>query len=288
MAKTIPPELANLPPPSVIEVPSHQARFLSLQQQAIAIFTAAGVPYDMAQLESDPLQVLLQTSAYQDIVLRTRINEAIKSWFLAYATGGDLDVLANWYDVYRLPGETDDALTSRVILAIQGRSPGGTEARYTFIARSADVRVASAKVYTVGRDPTINVAIFSTDNNGVAGPDLLAKVNAALQASTVRMVNDRIVVASAARQTINMEADYWLLPDAAESTEQIMRDSLAAAWTRDMLLGRNFVLTWAIAKLQVDGVQKIEMKLPAADIIIPSNQAAARGSLVLNLKGRDY
>lgn len=285
---TLPPELANLPAPSLVETISYESRLAVLKTRLVEIFVAAGIEYDVQDLETDPAQILLQVSAYQDVLLRQRVNEAIKSWFLAYATGGDLDVLAQWYDVARLAGETDDALRRRVVLSIQGRSTGGTEARYRAIALGADVRVADATVYTVGRDPTIHVAVFSTAAGGVADAALLAKVDAALQAPTVRMVNDTIVVASAAQQTIAVTAKVWLLPQAPESTLATISAYLSAAWARDMLLGRDLTLSWLIAQLQRDGVHRIELVTPAADIEIPFNQAAALGVVTLTAQGRVY
>ncbi len=284
----IPPELASLPPPSIIEAISYEARLAELRAKLVQIFADAGIDYDVENLETDPAQILQQVSAYQDMLLRQRINEAIQSWFLAYAVGGDLDVLAQWYDVARLAAESDAALRRRVVLAIQGRSTGGTEARYRSIALGADVRVADAAVYTVGRDPTIHVAVFAVDNNGVADAPLLTKVNTALQAPTVRMVNDTIVVASAAQQVIAIAANVWLLPQAPESVLTTMQASLAAAWVRDMLLGRDLTQSWLLAHLQVDGVQRVEVTAPAADVVMPFNQAAGLGVVTLVKMGRAY
>ena len=284
----LPPELAGLPAPSLVETISYEARYAELRDRLVEVFTTAGIDYTVEDLETDPAQILLQVSAYQDVLVRQRVNEAIRSWFLAYATGGDLDVLAQWYDVYRLLDETDAALKRRVVLAIQGRSTGGTEARYRSIALGADVRVADTAVYTVGRDPTIQVAVFATDNSGVADAALLASVDAALQAPDVRMVNDTIVVASAAQQVIDVTANVWLLPSAPETTLDTMRASLAAAWGRDMLLGRDATRSWIVSKLQVDGVQRVELVAPASDIEIAFNRAAALGVVTLTKIGRAY
>ncbi|KFL31737.1 hypothetical protein JP75_06635 [Devosia riboflavina] len=284
----LPPELAGLPEPALVDDLSYANIKTAFIARLKAEFDAVGIDYDVDMLQTDPGVILMQVAAYIDTNLRQRINEAIKSWFLAYARGGDLDVLAQWYDVTRMVGETDDALRSRIVLAIKGRSPGGTEDRYKFIARSADVRVADASVYRVGRDPTVHVAVFSTDNSGVADATLLAKVDAALQSSAVRMVNDTIVVASAARQAGTITANYWLLPSANQVVvEAAMRASLAAAWAADMVLGRDVIRSWVLSKLQVAGVQKVEL-VGFADVAIPSNQAAALGAVTLNLVGRAY
>lgn len=284
----LPTELAALPPPKLVEALSYETRLGELRGQLEQIFAVAGIDYDVGSLETDPAQILLQVSAYQDIVLRQRINEAIRSWFLAYADGGDLDILAQWYDVERLVGETDAALRKRVVLAIQGRSTGGTEARYRSIALGADVRVADAAVYTVGRDPTVHVAIFSTISGGIADASLLAKVDAALQDPAVRMVNDIIVVSSAAQQAVDIEANVWLLPSAADSLLGTMQANLTDAWARDMALGRDVTRSWVLSKLQLDGVHKVELIAPAADIVIPSNRAAALGTVTLHHVGRSF
>lgn len=284
----LPPELAGLPPPSLVEIIDSEERLSQRWTKFLEYCQALNFPYDVEGSENDPGAPLLQSSQYEENLLRQRINEAIRSWFLPFASGGDIDIMAQWYDVARLPGEQDMALKRRVVLAIQGRSTGGTEARYRSIALGADVRVADAAVYTVGRDPTVHVAIFSNEANGVASASLLAKVNSALQAPAVRMVNDIIVVASAAQETIAVTANYWLLPSAPESTAATMEANLRRAWLLNMMLGRDPVRSWISAQLQVDGVQRIELIAPSTDIEMPFNRAAALGLVTLNKMGRAY
>ena len=132
------------------------------------------------------------------------------------------------------------------------------------------------------------MAVFATDNSGVADAALLAKVDAALQAPDVRMVNDTIVVASAAQQIVNVSASVWLLPSASESVLALMETNLRAAWARDMLLGRDLTRSWLLAQLQIDGVQRIELVAPSADIEVPFNKAGALGSVTLTKIGRAY
>ena len=284
----LPAELANLPLPIIIEQISYEDRYAAFRNQLVAIFAAAGIEYDVEDLETDPAQILLQTASYSDLLLRQRINEAIRANLLAFANGTDLDHLAQFYDVERLTGESDSALRVRVVLAIRGRSTGGTEPRYRSVALGADPRVADAAVYTVGRDPTVHVAVFSRDNAGVADAELLAKVDAALQAPAVRMVNDRIVVAAASRVAMPVTANIWLLPETSAAIVEQMKAKLSAAWAAQMGLGRDVTRSWLIANLMIDGVQKVEILAPVADIVVPFNQAAALGAVTLNTIGRAY
>lgn len=285
---SLPAELAALPPPRIIEEISYEARLAALRAKLIDIFAQNGVEYNVENLETDPLQILLQVAAYQDMMLRQRVNEAIRATFLAYAVGTDLDILAHWYDVSRLAGEDDIRLRNRIILAIRGRSTGGTEARYKSIAMESDIQVADVAVYTVGRDPTIRVAVFSTEPGGVASQPLLTKVNTALQSPDVRMVNDVILVESAAQQLVNISANIWLLPQASDGLIATAEARLRSAWTREMLLGRDVTRSFVVAQLQVDGVQRVELVSPSADIAVPFDQAAGLGLITLTKAGRAY
>jgi phage-related baseplate assembly protein len=285
---TLPSELANLPAPELIAELDYEASRAAFIVRLKAEFAAVGVDYDVDTLETDPGVILGQAWAYGDTNLRQRINEAIQANFLAFAYGGDLDHLAQFYDVARLSGEVDANLRARVVLAIRGRSTGGTEPRYRSVALGADPRVADAAVYTVGKYPTINVAIFSTDNAGVADTALIAKVNAALQAPAVRMVNDTIVVAGASRATTNIVANVWLLPETSAAILTQMQTALTAAWAASMGLGRDVTRSWLISKLMLDGVQRVDIVSPASDVVVPFNQAAALGTITLSNQGRAY
>lgn len=285
---TLPPELANLPAPGVIEIIGYEARLAELRIRLVQIFADAGIAYDVEDLETDPAQLLLQVGAYVDMLLRQRINEAVQANLLAYANGSDLDHLAQFYDVARLAGETDEKLRIRVVLAIRGRSTGGTEPRYRSVALGADPRVADATVYTVGKDPTVHVAIFSTDNAGVADQLLIDKVTTALQDPAVRMVNDTIVVAGASRSTTPIVADVWLLPETSDAIIAQMTAALTLAWAQAIVLGRDVTRSWLTSKLMLEGVQRVDVVTPATDIVVPFNQAAALGTITLNNRGRAY
>lgn len=285
---TLPAELANLPQPEIIDELDFQASRIDFLTRLRAAFDAVGITYDVDALETDPGVILMELAAYIDVNLRQRINEAIQANLLAFAYGGDLDHLAQFYDVVRLFGESDDRLRVRIVLAIRGRSTGGTEPRYRSVALGADPRVADAAVYTVGRDPVVHVAIFSIDNAGAADQGLIDKVNAALQVPAVRMVNDTIVVAGASRVATPITANVWLLPETSSSILNQMQAALADAWAQSMGMGRDVTRSWLVSKLMLEGVQRIDIVSPATDVVVPFNQAAALGSVTLTEQGRAY
>lgn len=295
MTVNIPQELASFPPPEIIETLDYDVIFV--RQVAAFVeqweaFRAANPefnlpPYTVSGLETDPAVILIEAESTRELIIRAAINEGVQSTLLAYATDAGLDHLAAFYEVLRMAGENDERLKKRVILAIQGRSTGGTEARYKFIAMSADIRVEDAIVYTVGKSPLIHVSIFSTDPDGVADQALLDIVNAALQDKSVRMVNDTIVVEPSVRAVIDVIADVWLLPDTPLSILESMKTALRSAWESEQALGRDFIERWWTSKLMLPGVHKVMPVQPADQIVAPA-QSVSIGEIVLNFKGRAF
>lgn len=288
-------DLSLLPAPTIVEVLDNEtivgrqkATFAVLWQAVRDANPSLNLPdYDVLMLETDPIVIGNQAESYRETLLRARINEVGKANLLAFARGGDLDHLAAFYDVVRLPGELDDRLITRVILALQGRSTGGTAERYQAVAMAADLRVRDVIVYVVGRSPLIHVAVYSTDPNGVASAELLAKVDAALQDPTVRMVNDTIHVESAVLSVVNLSADIWLLPDADADTLARAEENLRSAWATARALGRDLTESWWTSKLMIAGVHKIKATT-VGDIVVPPASAVSIGTVVLTNKGRAF
>ncbi len=54
-----------------------------------------------ALVESDPAIKILEVAAWRELLLRQRMNEAVKSNLLKFARGEDLDNLAEFYGVER-------------------------------------------------------------------------------------------------------------------------------------------------------------------------------------------
>jgi phage-related baseplate assembly protein len=278
-------DLSLLPPPAVVEELSFEVTLDRMKAELVSRFPSVA---PVLQLESSLLNKLLQVVAYRETNLRARINDAARANLLAFAKGSDLDHLATFYELVRMYGESDERFAERLILAIQGRSTGGTEPRYKFIAMSADIRVQDVSIYTIGRSPVIHAAVFSSDNNGVADQILIDKVHAALNDPSVRMVNDTIVTAPAASTLQTVVVNVWLLPSAPLSTIASMEATLRTAWNAEMHLGRDISRSWLISKLMIGGVQRVEIVTPAADIVVPFNEAAALGTVTIINKGRDF
>jgi phage-related baseplate assembly protein len=280
-------DLAVFPPPEAIETLDFETILAEVMADAQARFDTAGIAYDVGALETDPVKIVAEAATYREILLRARINDAVRSFLLAFARGADLDHLAAFYDAVRLPDELDDRFRLRTQLEVQGRSTGGTEPRYRAVALGASLRVADAAVYRVGTTPLIQIAVTATDNNGVADTALLAAVAAAVNAPAVRMVNDTIEVLAAVRNIVDVAAKVWLLPEAAGSLIEALVPALRADWAAEAGLGFDLTREWLAARLMKTGVQRVEILTPIANLTVPPSQAISLGNIALTLAGRD-
>lgn len=280
--------LAALPTPEVLETYSFETILARRKAEMASRAPAYGFQYDVGGLESDPGVVLLEEASYEEMLLRERGNNIARARYLYFARGSEIDHLGAFYDVTRMAGESDDRLKQRIILAVMGRSTGGTEPRYRAVAMGASIRVTDAKVYTEGTDPTVHVAVFAADNNGVADDALLQQVRDAVTAPGVRMVNDTIDVRSAVVQVVNVVVNMTLLRDTSSAILTQLAADLPAQWVRESGLGRDLTHDWLKSKLVVPGVYKATVTSPAADVVMPPYSAVRIGTVTLNLAGRDF
>ena len=227
-------DIASLPAPQVVQQLSFEAIF----QGKLNTFLSMA-PEFTALLESDPAIKLLEADAYDELVLRQRINDAARARLLAFAQGGDLDQLAIFYGVQRLTGETDASLKVRVREAIMGRSAAGTAAQYRFAALSASTEVADAAVDSP-QGGVVRVSILGATGDGTPSPALLAAVAAVVQSDSVRALCHSVTVAGAEIVPVNVAAQVWLTNTApaaifdglAQVLRAVLADCQAAGWWR--------------------------------------------------------
>lgn len=276
--------VAALGTPSFVEVISFEAILADVKADLIARWPE----FNVQSLESDPAVKLLEVTSYREMQFRQRVNDAARSLLIAFGVGTDLDHVGAFYDAIRLVGESDDRFRSRIILAIQGRSPGGTVARYKYIALSSSAKVRSVAVWREDTDPTVRVSVLSTDDGGVPSQSLLAEVTAAMTHESVRLVSDTIVIESAVQQIVNITADIWLLPDTSQAVFDALEQNLRDAWDTEAGLGFDLTKSWITSRLMRGGVQKVVVNTPVSDIVAPFNKAVSLGTITLTLKGRDF
>jgi len=275
-------DLSKLPTPDVVEVLDFETILAARKAGLIARFPAeqqAEVAAVLA-LESEPLVKDLQENAYREMLLRQRINEAAVSGMLAYAKGSDLDHVAALFQIERLvvkpanpatgePAvmESDADLRMRVQLAPQSFSVAGPEGAYRSHARNADGRVLDASA-TSPRPCEVLVTVLSRLGDGTAPQDLIDKVAASLRADDVRPLTDLVTVRSASILPYQVVAIIYTFPGPDSSVVlELARRRLAAYVEECHRLGREVAVSGLHAALHVDGVERVELRSPIANIV---------------------
>lgn len=286
-------DLSLLPPPAVVEALDYEAILADLRADYIGRYPE----YD-AVLESDPIAKLLELVAYRELILRQRVNDGGRAVLVAYATGADLDNIAAIFGVARktiVPAdpqigttaifEDDSELRRRVLLAPDSYSVAGPQAAYIFHALSASPDVLDASAISPAPGQVI-VSIFSREGNGQASPELLALIDEALSADTVRPLTDEVTVRSVELVPFDIDARLTLYPgpDAAMILAAA-NAALNALLTAQRSIGRDITRSALFAALHVGGVQSVEMVSPAADIVIDDTQVAAIGARDVAIAG---
>lgn len=196
-------DLSQLPRPNVIELLDYETIFNARKERLISLYPEEEREAVRRTLgyESEPIVKVLQESAYREILLRQRVNEAAQAVMLAYALEDDLDVMAGNNNTERLtvtpaddttipptPAvmESDADLRLRAQQAFEGLSVAGPVGAYEYHGRSADGRVADVAVESP-LPAHVTISVLSRDGDGTASPELLAIVEKALNAETVAL-----------------------------------------------------------------------------------------------------
>lgn len=285
-------DLSQLPAPQIVEVPDFETLLTERKAALIALYPADqqdAITRTLA-LESEPIIKLLQESVYRELLLRQRLNEAAQAVMVAYSLTSDLDQLAANYNVQRLtitPAdntttpptaavmETDDDLRLRIPAAFEGLSVAGPTAAYEFHAKSTDGRVADASAISPNPAEVV-VTILSREGDGSANSELLALVDKALNDESVRPVADRLTVKSAQIIPYQIDATLYFYPGPeAEPIMSAAKQSLQTYINSQTRLGRDIRLSAIYAALHVEGVQRVELAAPLADVVLDKTQAAS-------------
>ncbi|MEW5560260.1 baseplate assembly protein [Enterobacter asburiae] len=284
-------DLSQLPAPDVVETLDYESILAERKAVLISLYPEeqqAAIARTLA-LESDPLVKYLEENAYREVLWRQRVNEAALAVTLAYSKGNDLDVMAANNDTERLtitpaddttipptPAvmESDDDLRMRAQQAFEGLSVAGPVGAYEYHGRSADGRVADISVESPS-PACVTISVLSREGDGSASDDLLAVVEKALSAEDVRPVGDRVTVQGAEIVPYQIDATLYFYPGPeAEPIRQAAEDKLKSYISSQQRLGRDIRQSAIYAALHVEGVQRVELAAPLADIVLTKYQAS--------------
>lgn len=261
--------------PDVIEKLSYEEIFSRMKEELIrrdASFTAL--------IESDPAIKILEVPAWREFLLRQRINEAAKANLLKFATGNDLDHLAEFYGVERKSEEDDECFRKRIKARIVGWSTGGSREHYCYHALSADIRVKDALVESLVPG-SVQISILSTElsTGGIPSEELLDVVKKKIMQDDIRILTDTVEVVSCNIIPIDIYAKISIDPMVSQDIIETAKKQFIEKFESAKGLGWNVTKSWVIANLFVEGVQNIELIEPKEDIVVRGNECATLRNL---------
>ena len=154
----------------------------------------------------------------------------------------------------------------------------GPKASYEFHARSSDGRVKDASA-TSPAPASVTVTVLANNDTGIADAALLATVARALNAEEVRPLGDRLTVQAA--QVIDYQIEATLFIGVGPEVP-ILLDAVRVSQPRRPL-GHSIYRSACSAAAHVEGVRKVVLTSPAADIELNATQAARCTAIKLNV-----
>jgi len=159
-----------------------QARMADLKARLVA----AGFPYNVDSLETDPSNYLQEASAYRELLTQQAIQDAQKSVLLAFAQGQSLDRLGDDQGTARLSApavydvagnlitpaipELDAKYRGRIQLAPEAFSATGTPGAYIWYAMGADPHIADVGCQVINQGlPSVYVQLTIMSRLGLDG-----------------------------------------------------------------------------------------------------------------------
>lgn len=295
-----PIDLTQLPEPNVVEVLHFETILARRKSSMLALIPAPDRSATAAtlELESEPVTKLLEENSYQEIIIRNRVNDAAKATMLAYAVDSDLDQIGAGRNVKRLTitpadpdasppvaaiKEEDDPYRLRIQEEPHGLSVAGPAASYEYHARSADGRVKDVSA-TSPAPCEIVITVLSTETDGIASSDLLNIVAEAVNPEEIRPLGDMVTVQSA--QIIDYEIDGTIYIGAGPESPIIRAAALGRVTklsTPRRPLGHSVYRSACNAAIHVEGVTKVDINSPPADIVLSKLQAARCMAIRLNV-----
>ena len=282
-------DFSQLPEPNLIQELDYESIFNERKEKFIALYPATEQNQwrTILNRESDPVVKVLQENAYLELLYRNKCNADARSLLLAYAEGSDLDHLAlTEYGLIRLivtpadnsvvppsPAiyESDERLRERCLLSFDGMNTAGSANAYRYFALSADGRVDGIKVRSEQDSPyLLDVVITQVDSvNGQASEELVSIVQAALDPDHVRPICDRPTVKSSLATNYQIEAVLYVGKNAEDAllleAANIRLDKYIKNAQKN---GESIYLSAIYAALHVDGIERVEIISPTADLVM--------------------
>lgn len=291
-------DLSRFPPPLAIRGIDYEAILAERKARFVELMKARRGDYNVESLVSDTAVELQETDAGREMLALIRVNDAVRSVMVAFATGTDLDHLAAFYGITRrvivlASGSTPQVLESdaefrrRVLLAPEAFAAAGPPGAYIYHALSADPRVLNVDVWSP--DPgDVALAIQSREGDGLAPPDLVEAVRARIMHTYIKPLTDVVTVRSVTNHGYSVDLDAFILrgPDPLAVHGLIENSVLATAASR-RTPARDMPRSALTAAAQLSMVDRVLLGSPVDDIAMGYGEVPVINGLNVRVHAND-
>jgi phage-related baseplate assembly protein len=279
----MPTTIDSLPAPEILETIDFETLLDSMKD-----YLQSNLPeWTGRDIESDPINKVLEVFSYRETLLRQRINEAAQANLLNFATSGDLEQLAIFYGIKRQVDETDSELRARTITHIKGFSVGGTADAYKakVLSVSSNIRDISLDSPEQGK---VRITVLSKNGDGSPEQTLLDSITEKVNADDVKIITDTIEVRGAEIITVNINVLLHLYPDTPDEVLDKARNDFPILFNSARGMGWNLTKSWIVRQLHLEGVQEVEIMEPTENINVDEFQSVALGTVNIAMGERKW
>ena len=277
--------LNNLAKPAVVEELDYEAILALMKADVVARFNALGLDYNVASLESDPAVKVLEVAAYRELLLRARVNDAVRAVLLAYASGTDLDHKGADFAVARMvmgtdPDtgedimEDDERYRRRLQLAPEAFATTGARGAYIFHALSTDASIADAWAYCPEGPGTGRVDTILAGFDGAQVADsVVTKLKAVFDREDTVPLTDITVVRKATRVDYAIAVEVKVRSGFDPLTIKAEIEARITKYAAERYqIGAEVYRAGISAAAFVSGVETVTVVSPAVDVICNDDQ----------------
>jgi len=289
----------GLPVPDAIEELDQETilaeRMAEFQRRA----DEAGFPYDVGGLEFDPIKIDQEAHAYRELMMRSRVNSAVRAVLPAYATGADLDAIVARANVRRLvitpadpetntPAvmESDQALLIRYLTSFAAPAAGSPDGyiyhALTVWPQARDINVVGPSVHGIpGR---VEVYLLGSEGEPV-GEETVALVRDQLWRDNVKPLTDEVVVAAASIIPYEVELSILVPRGPAPSVvAQAAKEAVQRVADARFAIGARVYGNALEGAAYVGNVLRVTRHKPEADIVPTPSQAAHCTAITIHVE----
>jgi len=283
-----------LPRPDAIATLDSEALIAERMALFQQLATLAGFPYDVGALETDPIKIAQEVGALREVLMRARVNSAVRAVLPAYAQGADLENIVARANIARLQTgvdpetqvpimETDTQLLVRYLTGFAAPAAGSEDGiifrALTAVPGLRDIVCNGPAVH--GKPGEVRIRLLE-DGGAPTTIGTINKVREALEDRGAMPLTDVWDVASATIIEYEIEARITIPPGPipAEIIDAVETAITAAAIAR-YRIGAEVYLNVLGGAGYIANVRRVEILSPAADIICNPYQAAYPTSVIV-------